>query len=73
VRIRPGGHPEVKPFTRALMQDGIPFTMFAADDVQAEYERQPDRDRTVSMTKARAGIGNLRVRDRRRSAMLVTC
>jgi hypothetical protein len=32
VRIRPGGHPEVKPFTRALMQDGIPFTMFAVDE-----------------------------------------
>jgi predicted enzyme related to lactoylglutathione lyase len=29
----------VRPFKQALQQDGIPFTSFAVDDVNAEYER----------------------------------
>jgi predicted enzyme related to lactoylglutathione lyase len=29
----------VRPFKRALVQDGIPFTSFAVADVRAEYER----------------------------------
>jgi catechol 2,3-dioxygenase-like lactoylglutathione lyase family enzyme len=37
--LEPSGHPAVKPFKDALMDDGIPFTMFAVDDVQAEYDR----------------------------------
>ena len=27
------------PFKRALVEDGIPFTSFGVDDVQAEFER----------------------------------
>jgi predicted enzyme related to lactoylglutathione lyase len=37
--LEPDGHPAVKPFKDALMEDGIPFTMFGVADVQAEYER----------------------------------
>jgi catechol 2,3-dioxygenase-like lactoylglutathione lyase family enzyme len=37
--LEPNGHPAVVPFTQALAADGIPFTSFAVDDVQAEYER----------------------------------
>jgi catechol 2,3-dioxygenase-like lactoylglutathione lyase family enzyme len=37
--LEPDAHPAVPPFKRALMGDGIPFTSFAVDDVQAEYER----------------------------------
>ena len=37
--LEPDGHPAVGPFKRALVEDGIPFTSFAVDDVQAEYER----------------------------------
>ncbi|HEU4741075.1 MAG TPA: VOC family protein [Meiothermus sp.] len=37
--LEPSGHPAVAPFKRALVEDGIPFTSFAVDDVQAEYER----------------------------------
>ena len=37
--LEPDGHPAVKPFKEALMEDGIPFTSFGVDDVQAEYER----------------------------------
>jgi catechol 2,3-dioxygenase-like lactoylglutathione lyase family enzyme len=37
--LEPDGHPAVKPFKEALVADGIPFTSFAVDDVQAEFER----------------------------------
>ena len=35
----PHGHPAAKPFKQALVDDGIPYTSFAVDDVNAEYER----------------------------------
>ena len=37
--LEPSSHPAVGPFKRALVEDGIPFTSFAVDDVKAEYER----------------------------------
>lgn len=37
--LEPSSHPAVKPFTEALVADGIPFTSFAVDDVTAEFER----------------------------------
>jgi catechol 2,3-dioxygenase-like lactoylglutathione lyase family enzyme len=37
--LEPDGHPAAKPFKRALVDDGIPYTSFAVDDVKAEYER----------------------------------
>ena len=37
--LEPDEHPAAKPFKRALVEDGIPYTSFAVDDVQKEYER----------------------------------
>jgi catechol 2,3-dioxygenase-like lactoylglutathione lyase family enzyme len=37
--LEPDSHPAAGPFKRALVEDGIPFTSFAVDDVHAEYER----------------------------------
>jgi len=37
--LEPDSHPAAKPFKQALVEDGIPFTSFAVDDVQVEYER----------------------------------
>ena len=37
--LEPDEHPAVRPFKAALVADGIPFTAFAVDDVEAEYER----------------------------------
>src|SRR5215475_8885756 len=37
--LEPDQHPAAKPFKKALVIDGIPFTSFAVNDVQAEYER----------------------------------
>jgi catechol 2,3-dioxygenase-like lactoylglutathione lyase family enzyme len=37
--LEPDQHPAVAPFKRALVEDGIPFTSFGVDDVQAEFDR----------------------------------
>src|SRR5262245_33380484 len=37
--LEPDGHPAVKPFKAALVEDGIPFTSFAVTDVAAEHKR----------------------------------
>jgi catechol 2,3-dioxygenase-like lactoylglutathione lyase family enzyme len=37
--LEPDEHPAARPFKAALVDDGIPFTSFAVDDVAAEYER----------------------------------
>ena len=37
--LEPSDHPAVRPFKEAIVADGIPFTSFAVNDVQAEYER----------------------------------
>ena len=37
--LEPDEHPAARPFKRALVEDGIPWTGFAVDDVEAEHER----------------------------------
>lgn len=37
--LEPDSHPAARPFKEALVGDGIPFTSFAVDDVDAEYQR----------------------------------
>ncbi len=37
--LEPSGHPAVGPFKAALVEDGIPFTSFAVEDVRAEHAR----------------------------------
>src|SRR5690242_19993064 len=37
--LEPAGHPAVKPYRDALVEDGIPLVQFAVDDVAGEYDR----------------------------------
>jgi catechol 2,3-dioxygenase-like lactoylglutathione lyase family enzyme len=37
--LEPDSHPAVRPFKEALVTDGIPFTSFAVNDVNAEFNR----------------------------------
>jgi catechol 2,3-dioxygenase-like lactoylglutathione lyase family enzyme len=37
--LEPDEHPACKPFKRALVEDGIPWTSFDVSDVQKEYRR----------------------------------
>ena len=41
--LEPDEHPAARPFKDALVSDGIPYTSFAVEDVQAEFERLADR------------------------------
>ena len=37
--LEPDQHPAARPFKDALVADGIPFTAFTVDDVEAEHAR----------------------------------
>ncbi|MEL7454329.1 MAG: VOC family protein, partial [Pseudomonadota bacterium] len=41
--LEPNAHPAFKAFQSALMADGIPFTAFQVDDVEAEIARLADK------------------------------
>jgi catechol 2,3-dioxygenase-like lactoylglutathione lyase family enzyme len=47
--LEPDSHPAARPFKQALVDDGIPYTSFAVDDVHAEYDRL--RARGVRFTR----------------------
>lgn len=55
--LEPSGHPAVEPFKEALVADGVPFTQFTVDDVQAEYERL--RGLGVRFTQEPARMGEV--------------
>ena len=57
--LEPDAHPAAKPFKQALMDDGIPFTSFAVDDVQAEFERL--RDLGVTFTREPTDVGTVTI------------
>ena len=57
--LEPDSHPAAGPFKRALVEDGIPFTSFAVDDVRAEYERL--RSAGVRFTQEPTDLGNVTV------------
>jgi hypothetical protein len=60
--LEPDSHPVARPFKRALVEDGIPFTSFLVDDVRPEYERlraagvrdEPCRETAAAPPKRRA-------------------
>jgi catechol 2,3-dioxygenase-like lactoylglutathione lyase family enzyme len=37
--LEPDQHPAARPFKKALVEDGIPFTSFGVADIQAEFDR----------------------------------
>ena len=53
--LEPDEHPAAKPFKAALVEDGIPFTSFAVEDVQREYARL--RELGVRFTQEPATMG----------------
>lgn len=53
--LEPDAHPAVGPFKRALVEDGIPFTSFAVDDVAAEYARLVDLGVTFTQPPTEMG------------------
>ena len=55
--LEPSGHPAVKPYRDALVEDGIPATSFAVDDVQAEFDRL--RSNGVRFTQEPMAMGGV--------------
>lgn len=53
--LEPDAHPAAGPFKEALVADGIPYTSFGVDDVQAEFNRL--RDRGVRFTQEPLEMG----------------
>jgi len=53
--LEPDGHPAARPFKEALLNDGIPFTSFAVDDVNSEADRL--RALGVRFTQEPASMG----------------
>jgi catechol 2,3-dioxygenase-like lactoylglutathione lyase family enzyme len=53
--LEPDAHPAAKVFKQALVEDGIPFTSFAVDDVRAEYTRL--REAGVRFTQEPTDMG----------------
>jgi catechol 2,3-dioxygenase-like lactoylglutathione lyase family enzyme len=55
--LEPSGHPAVKPYKNALVEDGIPATSFAVDDVRAEFDQL--RSKGVRFTQEPTAMGNV--------------
>jgi catechol 2,3-dioxygenase-like lactoylglutathione lyase family enzyme len=55
--LEPDQHPAAKPFKAALVEDGIPYTSFGVDDVQAEFERL--RNLGVQFTQEPLDMGEI--------------
>jgi len=53
--LEPDQHPAAGPFKRALVEDGIPYTSFGVDDVQAEFDRL--RNAGVHFTQPPVAMG----------------
>src|SRR5262245_38743387 len=53
--LEPDSHPAVRPFKRALVDDGIPFASFGVENVNTEYERLRSAD--VHFTQPPVAMG----------------
>jgi catechol 2,3-dioxygenase-like lactoylglutathione lyase family enzyme len=56
--LEPDAHPAAGPFKRALVEDGIPYTSFAVDDVDAEHRRLSEHG--VRFTQEPTDMGPIR-------------
>src|SRR6476620_11721117 len=61
--LEPAGHPAVKPYRDALVEDGIPLAQFAVDDVGAEYERLTGRGVVFTLPPTDIGTAVIAVFD----------
>jgi catechol 2,3-dioxygenase-like lactoylglutathione lyase family enzyme len=53
--LEPDAHPAARPFKEALVSDGIPFTSFAVEDVQRDFERLTERGVRFAQEPTRMG------------------
>ena len=61
--LEPSGHPAVKPYRDALVEDGIPLLQLAVDDVAAEHRRLTERGVTFTQPPTDVGMVTIAVFD----------
>jgi catechol 2,3-dioxygenase-like lactoylglutathione lyase family enzyme len=61
--LEPDAHPAAKPFKQALVEDGIPSTSFAVDDVRDEFKRLRSRGVRFTQEPVEAGAVSTAVFD----------
>ncbi len=61
--IEPNANPASQAFKQALREQGIPFTAFAVDDVQKEYERLKGQGVSFAQEPTQAGPATIAVFD----------
>lgn len=61
--LEPSGHPAAGPFRSALVADGIPFTSFKVDDIEAEVTRLKSLGVTFTLGPMDAGTVKMAVFD----------
>ncbi len=57
--LEPDAHPAAKPWKAALVEDGIPYTAFAVDDIDAEHVRLEGMG--VRFVQAPTDLGTVKV------------
>jgi catechol 2,3-dioxygenase-like lactoylglutathione lyase family enzyme len=61
--LEPSGHPAVRPYREALVNDGIPLAQFAVEDVSAEHDRLVDLGVTFTQPPTDIGMAVVAVFD----------
>lgn len=61
--LEPNGNPATQTFQKAIFEQGIPFTAFAVEDIQKEYERMKNLGVVFSMKPTKTGEVTLAVFD----------
>lgn len=61
--LEPAGHPAVKPYRDALVEDGIPLIQLAVDDVEAEHARLTALGVTFTQPPTDIGVAMIAVLD----------
>jgi predicted enzyme related to lactoylglutathione lyase len=56
-------YPAMKALKEALVKDGIPFTAFQVDDIQAEYARLKEKGVQFSMEPTNMGMTTIAILD----------
>ena len=53
--LEPNAHPAAKTYQKAIVDDGIPATTFAVENIQEEYERMKELGVVFTMAPTRSG------------------
>ena len=61
--LEPNAHPATRDYQQALVEDGIPFTVFSVDDIEAEVARLEEVGVSFTQPPVKAGGAMMAVFD----------